>query len=538
MPSFDYVIVGAGSAGCVLAHRLSEDPEVSVLLLEAGPHDTSDFIHIPAAVSALFRSENDWDLETGYEPGLDGRRVYLPRGKTLGGSSSINNMIYMRGNPLDYDEWRDQGCHGWGWHDVLPYFLRAEDNVRGASELHGIGGPLRVSDSLTRTHLSQAFLDAAAALALPASADFNGAHQDGFGWYQLTTRDGRRDSTADSYLHPVTDRPNLTVEAYLHVRRVLFEGKRAVGVEGSRLGQLYQFRAEREVLVCAGSYLSPQILTLSGLGRPEELTLLQVPVVSELPGMGLGLQDHPVTGGSWISDEPASLKDALTPENLAHWMRDGGGPLASNVTECGGFVRTRDALPAPDVQFNMASAIFEQDGLVPPPDHGFTLSVCVVKPKSRGQVAVVSPDPTTKPLIIHNYLAEPDDLRSAVEGFRMALELAGTEPLARYATRGHMVPVSDREEDLAAYVRHTTQTQYHPTSTCRMGVDDLAVVDPELRVRGVEGLRVVDASVMPSVPRGNTNAPTIAIAERAADLIAGRVPLTTESGKQVPAGTM
>jgi choline dehydrogenase-like flavoprotein len=524
MSDYDYVIVGAGSAGCVLANRLSEDPDVSVLLLEAGPPDAADFIHIPAAFAALYRSQNDWDLGTGYEPGLDGRRVFLPRGKTLGGSSAVNAMIYIRGNPLDYDEWRDQGSAGWGWSDLLPYFLRSEDNVRGASEHHGAGGPLRVSDGLARTGLSQAFLDAAAARGLPANEDFNGAHQDGFGWYQLTTRDGRRGSAAACYLHPVLDRPNLTVETYLHVHRVVFEGTRAVGVEGSRLGELHAFRAEREVVVSAGTYLSPQILTLSGLGRPEELELLQVPLVAESPGMGLGLQDHPTVGASWACDEAVSLKDALTDENLAHWADHGGGPLSSNGVECGGFLRTRDGLPAPDVQFHMVSAIFDQEGLLPPAEHGFTLSACVLKPQSRGQVAVVSPDPTTKPFIVHNYFAEPDDLSSGLAGLRLVLDLAATEPLARYTQRGHMVPASDRDDDLAAHLRHTAQTIYHPTSTCRMGVDELAVVDPELRVRGVEGLRVVDASVMPSVPRGNTNAPVIAVAERAADLIRGRTP--------------
>jgi choline dehydrogenase len=522
----DYVIVGAGSAGCVLAHRLSEDPDVSVLLIEAGPPDTADFIHIPATFTALFRSQNDWDLGTGFEPALEDRRVYLPRGKTLGGSSSINAMIYVRGNPADYDEWRELG---WGWDDVLPYFLRAEDNVRGASAHHGAGGPLCVSDSLARTGLSQAFLDAAAALGLPASDDFNGPRQEGFGWYQLTTRDGRRGSTAVSYLHPVMDRPNLTVETHMHVHRVLFDGTRAVGVVGSRLSEVHELRAEREVIVCAGAYLSPQILTLSGLGRPAELQELQVPVVAEVPGVGLGLQDHPAFPGTWFSDEPVSLKDALSEENLAMWMSDGGGPLSSNVAESGGFARTREELELPDVQFHMVCAVFEQEGLVPAPDHGFTLACCVVKPRSRGQVAVVSPDPTTKPLIVHNYFAEPEDLRSAVDGMRMVLDLARTEPLARYANRPHQVPASDSEGDILAHLRRTTQTIYHPTSTCRMGVDDLAVVDPELRVRGVEGLRVVDASVFPSVPRGNTNAPTIAVAERAADLIRGRVAAKAEA---------
>ncbi len=536
MPSYDYVIVGAGSAGCVLANRLSEDPGVSVLLLEAGGPDAADFIHIPAAFPALYRSKDDWDLGTGYEPHLDDRRVYLPRGKVLGGSSSLNAMIYIRGNPRDYDEWAEQGCAGWGWDDLRPYFLRAEDNVRGAGPHHAVGGPLRVSDSLARTGLSEAFLDAAAAFGLPASEDFNAGRQDGFGWYQLTTRDGRRGSTAVSYLHPVADRPNLTVETWLHAHRVLFDGTRAVGVEGSRLGELLTFRAEREVLVCAGSYLSPHLLTLSGLGRPEELELLQVPPVAESPGMGLGLQDHPAMGCSWACTDPVSLKDALDDDNLALWAADGGGPLSSNVAECGGFLRTQDGLEAPDVQFHMVSAIFEQEGLVPPAEHGFSLSACVLKPRSRGQVAVVSPDPTTKPLIVHNYLAEPEDLRSAVEGLRTVLALARTEPLARYAQEGHTVPASDAEEDLVAHIRHTAQTIYHPTSTCRMGTDDDAVVDLELRVRGVEGLRVVDASVMPSVVRGNTNAPTIAIAERAADLIAGRPPLGAEAAALERAG--
>jgi choline dehydrogenase len=516
---YDYVIVGAGSAGCVLANRLSEDADVQVLLLEAGPPDTADFIHIPAAFPALFRSQNDWDLGTGYEPSLDDRRIYLPRGKTLGGSSSMNAMIYVRGHRADYDEWRDLG---WGWDDLLPYFLRAEDNVRGASEHHGVGGPLRVSDSLARTGLSQAFLDACAARGLPANEDFNGLRQEGFGWYQLTTRDGKRGSTAVCYLHPVMDRPNLTVATHLHVHRVLFDGARAVGVAGSRLGEMHEFRAEREVLVCAGSYLSPQILWLSGIGRPDELALLQLGTVAEVPGVGLGLQDHPTSGLTWMCEEPVSLKDALTEENLVAWATQGAGPLSSNTAECGGFLRTREELSAPDVQFHMISAMVVQEGLIPPPAHGFTLSACVLAPESRGQVVVVSPDPTTKPLIIHNYLAEPEDRRSAIAGLRAVLAIAHTEPLARYAQVPYNAPASDSDEDLAAHIRRTAQTIYHPTSTCRMGIDDLAVVDPELRVRGVEALRVVDASIFPSVPRGNTNAPTIAVAEKAADLIRRR----------------
>src|SRR6266508_1004295 len=316
------------------------------------------------------------------------------------------------------------------------------------------------------------------------------------------------------------DRPNLTVETHVHAHRVIFDGTRAVGVAGSRLSELLEYRAEREVILSAGTYLSPQVLWLSGIGRPDELALLQVPVVAELPGVGLGLQDHPTAGFTWMCEEPVSLKDALNEENLALWATQGGGPL-----------RTREDLAAPDVQFHMVSGMYVQEGLLPAPAHGFTLAACVLRPQSRGQVAIVSPDPTTKPLIVHNYFAEPEDMRSEVAGLRAVLEIAGTEPLSQYAQVPFRPGVSDSDEDLTAHIRATAHTIYHPTSTCRMGVDDLAVVDPELRVRGVEALRVVDASIFLSVPRGNTNAPVIAVAEKAADLIRGR-PAPTAAAEQ------
>jgi choline dehydrogenase len=520
---YDYVIVGAGSAGCVLANRLSEDPSVSVLLIEAGGADSADFIHIPAAFSALYRSRNDWDYAAHFEPHLNERRVYLPRGKALGGSSSINAMIYIRGNRKDYDDWAAvDGCTGWSWDEVLPYFKRAEGNVRGASELHGADGPLPVSDTPYRNPLNEAFVDAALAYGLPANDDFNGPEQDGVGWYQTTTRDGKRASTAVAYLHPVMDRPNLTVETHVHVTRVLFDGTRAVGVEGLRLDDLLEFRAEREVIVCGGAYNSPQLLMLSGIGRPDELEQLQIPFVAESPGVGLNLSDHPTAGGLWTIKGEEDLKDALNDENLALWT-EGSGPLAAGPAPSGGFARTRDGLPVPDVQFHLVPALFGDEGLMPAQDHGFALSACVLRPQSRGMVALVSPDPTTKPLIVHNYLDHPDDVASIVAGVRMVGEIVATSPLAGHVAAPFRAPASLSDEDILAHVRQTAQTIYHPVGTCRMGSDPESVVDPELRVRGVEGLRVCDASVMPSTPRGNTNAPVIAFAERGADLIRGTV---------------
>jgi choline dehydrogenase len=519
---YDYVIVGAGSAGCVLASRLTEDPDTSVLLIEAGGPDTNDLVHIPAAFSALYRTAQDWDHSTGYEPHCDNRRIFLPRGRVLGGSSSINAMVYIRGNRLDYDEWLDLVGPGWGYDDLLPYFKRAEDNERGADEWHGTGGPLPVADERSRNELSRAFVAAAQAAGMERNDDFNGAAQDGAGMYQLTQRNGARASAAVAYLHPAMERPNLTVETHVQVLAVQFEGTRAVGVQGMRLSEPLEFRAEREVIVCGGAYNSPQLLMLSGLGRPEELEALQIPVVAESPGMGLNLHDHPNAGAIFRTDHEVSLFGALNDENLALFESEGRGPLTSNVAEAGGFARTREGLEAPDVQLHFAPAVFDAEGLVPGQEHGFSIGSCVIKPKSRGMVALASPDPTAKPLIVHNYYEHPDDLASAVAGVRLCLEIARTSPLADYASGPYNVPESDSDEDVVAHIRRNAQTLYHPVGTCRMGADDDAVVDPELRVRGVEGLRVVDASVMPTVPRGNTNAPTIALAEKAADLIRGR----------------
>src|SRR5918997_2942499 len=390
---------------------------------------------------------------------------------------------------------------------MLPYFKRAEDNERGESELHGAGGPLPVSDGRSLNPLAQDFVDAAQRCGHAANDDFNGPGQDGVGLYQLTQRGGARASAAVAYLHPVVDRPNLTVETHVQALSLIFEGERAVGVRGARLSAVLEFRAEREVIVSCGTYNSPQLLMLSGLGRPAELEQLQIDVVAELPAVGLGLHDHPNAGAVYGIADEVSLFGAMNEENLALFESEGRGPLTSNVAESGGFARTRADLPAPDVQFHFTPARFQSEGLVPGDGHGFSVGACVLKPKSRGYVALGSPDPTAKPLIVHNYLEHPDDVASLVAGVRMAMEICATEPLA--------------DEDILAKSRAHMQTLYHPVGTCAID----AVVDRELRVLGIEGLRVVDASVMPSVPRGNTNAPVIALAERASDLIRGRTPL-------------
>ena len=518
---YDYVIVGAGSAGCVLANRLSEDPDVEVLLIEAGGRDDSDLIRIPAAFPALMRTDKDWDHLSGYEPGCNNRRIFLPRGRVLGGSSSTNGMVYIRGHRLDYDEWRDLGCAGWGWDEMLPCFKRAEDNERGADELHGAGGPLSVSDGRSRNPIAKAFIDTAIANGLKANDDFNGPEQDGVGWHQVTQRDGLRCSTAGAYLRPALARPNLRVETNVQVLKVLFDGTRAIGVQGARLGEVLDFRASTEVIVSCGAYNSPQLLMLSGIGRPDELAQLQIDPVAESPGVGLNLSDHPACGAVYLALHEDSLFGAMNPDNLASLAASGRGPLTSSIAEAGGFWRTRGGLDAPDVQLHCIPALLLEEGLVPGHAHGFTVAANVAKPLSRGRVALVSPDPTAKPLIVHNYYAEPDDLKAQIEGLRLCMEIARTEPLSDSVAQPYLAPASTSDEDVAAHVRARAQTAYHPVGTCKMGVDELAVVDPQLRVRGVEGLRVVDASIMPTIPRGNTNAPTIAVAERAAELIRG-----------------
>ena len=524
--SFDYIIVGAGSAGCVLANRLSEDPSNSVLLLEAGGPDDNPWIHIPVGYfKTLHNPETDWRYRTEPDTGLGGRSLDWPRGKTLGGSSAINGLLYIRGHHSDFDHWRQLGNQGWSYEDVLPLFRRAENQERGGDEYHGDQGPLSVSNMRIHREICDRFIDAAVELGIPRNDDFNGAEQEGAGYFQLTARDGRRCSTAVGYLHPVRHRQNLTVVTHAHVKRIAFADRRATAVVYERDGIDQQANARSEIVLSAGAIGSPQILMISGVGPGHHLAEHGIEVVHDLPGVGENLQDHLQVRMVFKTSKPITLNDQLrNPLRKAmmgiEYALRRTGPLTMGASQACAFVRTRPDLVAPDIQFHVQPLSADKPGEGTHNFSAFTSSTCQLRPESRGRILLKSANPHDHPAIHPNYLDTEVDRWTAVEGIKLSRKIMSANAIAPLIKEEHLPGahiISD--EDLLAAAREICQTIYHPTSTCKMGQDPTAVVDDKLRVHGIDGLRVADASIMPTIVSGNTNAATIMIGEKASDLI-------------------
>jgi choline dehydrogenase len=524
--AYDYIIVGAGSAGCVLAARLSADPNIRVLLLEAGGHDRRLWVHIPLGYGKLFDHPTlNWRFQTDPEPGLNGRLVNQPRGKLLGGSSSVNGLVYVRGQHEDFDAWRFQGPVSWGFEDLLRYFRRAEHQVRGEDTWHGVDGPLWVSDQSEPHPLCEAFIAAAQQAGHPFNPDFNGAVQEGAGYYQTNTRNGLRCSTAVAYLHPARGRRNLTVLTHAAARRVILQDRRAVGVEWSARGALHQAWARAEVIVAAGAIKTPQLLQLSGVGPSALLKRLGIAVVHDSPDVGENFQDHLQVRLVYRAKRPVTLND-----DMAHWTRtlrigaryllSRKGPLTVSAGYAGGFFRTPAAQRRPDIQVHFINFSTDKMGDRLHPFSGFTASSCQLRPTSRGRVRAISPDSEAAPSILANYLTTEEDCQANVAGLRLIRRIMGQSAMVEEVV-GEEMPGPGIETDAAllAYARDTGGSIYHPSGSARMGVDARAVLSPELKVNGVSGLRVIDASIMPSLISGNANAVVIAIAERGSDLV-------------------
>ncbi|MBS7806258.1 choline dehydrogenase [Variovorax sp. PCZ-1] len=524
---FDYVIVGGGSAGCVLASRLSEDPAIRVALLEAGPVDSSILIHCPAGLAVMAQTKiANWAYETVPQKGLNGRKGYQPRGKVLGGSSSINAMIYARGQHQDYDDWAAEGNAGWAWNDVLPYFKRSEHNERGASDLHGTGGPLNVKDLTTPNRFGPIFVEAGRQAGYPVNHDFNGASQEGVGMYQVTHKNGERWSAAKGYLTPNLGRPNLQVITGAHATRVLFEGKRATGVEYRHEGQLKTIQAAGEVLLSGGAFASPQLLMLSGVGAGAHLQANGISTLHDLPGVGQHLHDHmdavQVYNAPQLTDLFGLSFTAMINgfKGIMEWRNTRTGMMTTNFAEAGGFIKSSPDESRPDLQFHFVIGKLINHGRTPTWGHGYSCHVCVLRPKSRGSVQLASKDPFAAPLIDPAFMQDADDVQRMVKGFKLMRALMNQPALAGFA--GKELPLSGTSQtdaQIEQFIRNNGDTIYHPVGTCRMGNGALDVVDARLRVHGMQNLRVIDASIMPALVSGNTNAPTIMIAEKAVDMI-------------------
>jgi len=525
--NFDYIVVGGGSGGCVLAARLSEDPSVSVALIEAGPVDRNILIHVPAGLALLAQTRTaNWNFSSVPQKGLNGRIGWQPRGKVLGGSSSVNAMVYIRGHRADYDHWAAEGNEGWAYDDVLPYFRRAEHNERLHDEYHGTDGPLNVMDLRSPNKYTQPFIDAGREAGYRITDDFNGAEQEGIGPYQVTHKNGERFSAAKAYLTPNLGRRNLTVFTGAHTTRILFDGRRATGVEFRRDGRLEQIGAHHEVLLAAGALQTPQILMLSGVGPGAELAKFGIGLVHDLPGVGRNLHDH--LDAVQVVNAP-TLKEtfgvsfggiARVLKAIPEWRNRRTGMLTTNFAESGGFIKSQPSEPIPDLQLHFVIAKLVDHGRKTVLGHGYSGHVCVLRPKSRGSVTLASADPMAAPLIDPNFLAEPDDVARMVRGFRLMRELFQQPALRKLG--GHEHPRSagaTTDAEIEQFIRGYADTIYHPVGTCRMGPGALDVVGADLRIHGLEGIRVVDASMMPRIIGGNTNAPTIMVAEKASDMI-------------------